>query len=46
MECIYCKGPMVRGNAPFSEFELIQKALAGLDRESSALVAGQSTSKS
>jgi len=68
MECIYCKGRMVRGTAPFSldrkgyhvswdavpawictqfgepyfearEVEVIQKALAGLDRESSALVA-------
>ena len=76
MECIHCKGRMMKGTAPFSldrngyhvswdavpawvctqcgepyfesrEVELIQKALAGLDRESSALVAaGPSTSKS
>ena len=68
MECIHCKGRMVRGTAPFSldrkgyhvawdaipawictqcgepyfesrEVELIQKALAGLDRESAALAA-------
>ena len=75
MECIHCKGRMVRGTAPFSldrkgyhvswdavpawictqcgepyfesrEVELIQKALAGLDRESSALAAaGPSASK-
>ena len=75
MECVHCKGRMVRGTAPFSldrhgyhvswdavpgwvysqcgepyfesrEVELIQKALSGLDRESSALAARQSTSKS
>jgi YgiT-type zinc finger domain-containing protein len=76
MECIHCKGRMVRGTAPFSldrkgyhvswdavlawvctqcgepyfesrEVELIQKALAGLDRESTALAAvAPSTSKS
>ena len=68
MECIHCKGLMVRGTVPFSldrkgyhvswdavpawvcsqcgepyfesrEVELIQKALASLDRESSALAA-------
>lgn len=68
MDCIHCKGRMVRGTAPFSldrkgyhvswdavpawvcvqcgepyfesrEVELIQKALAGLDRESNALAA-------
>lgn len=68
MDCIHCKGRMVRGTAPFSldrkgyhvswdavpawvctqcgepyfesrEVELIQKALAGLDRESTALAA-------
>lgn len=75
MECIHCKGRMVRGAVPFSldrkgyhvswdaipawvctqcgepyfearEVELIQKALAGLDRESSSLTAaGPSPSK-
>ena len=75
MECIHCKGRMVRETAPFSldrtgyhvswdavpawvcpqcgepyfesrEVELIQKVLAGLDRESTALAAaGPSTSK-
>ncbi len=73
MECIHCKGRMVRGTAPFSldrkgyhvswdavpawvcnqcgepyfesrEVELIQKALAGLDRESKGLVAAGSQS--
>lgn len=68
MECIQCKGRMVKGAAPFSlarkgyhvswdavpawvcaqcgepyfesgEVELIQKTLAGLDRESSVLAA-------
>ena len=68
MECIHCKGRMVRGTAPFSldrkgshvswdsvrawvctqcgepyfesrEVELIQKALAWFDGESSALAA-------
>ena len=68
MECVHCKGRMVRGTAPFSldrkgyhvawdavpawictqcgepyfearEVELIQRALAGLDRESTELVA-------
>ena len=73
MECIHCKGRMVRGTAPYSldrkdyhvswdavpdwvctqcgepffesrEVELIQKALAGLDRESKALAATGSQS--
>lgn len=68
MECIHCKGRMVKGTAPLSldrkgyhvswdavpawvctqcgepyfesrEVELIQKALAGLDRESASLAA-------
>jgi len=76
MECVHCKGQMVRGTAPFSldrngyhvswdavpawvctqcgepyfesrEVDLIQKALSGLDRESSALTAsGASPSQS
>ncbi len=72
MECVHCKGQMVRGTAPYSldrngyhvswdavpawvciqcgepscesrEVELIQKALSGLDRESSALAASGSS---
>lgn len=75
MECIHCKGQMVRGTAPFSldrngdhvswdtvpawvckqcgepflesrEVNLIQKALAELDRDSTALTGnGRAVSK-